>query len=139
MSAAATVPPAVRTEYYAGADWLDEVRKEPVSEFGRRVADLVGWWQRGIYHLQNDVLRADWSGDRFITFTIYSNGLSTFDNSMLTRLVVGAHDRAIRVEISPAGPHRLRLMFHPREPELEELFHRRHPTIERAIEYERAT
>lgn len=34
---------------YMGADWLEG--KKPMSAFGRRVADMLGEWARGIYHI----------------------------------------------------------------------------------------
>lgn len=56
--------------------------------------------------------------------------LSTFDTDALTRLVILAHDLAIRVEIRPAM-HNVRVLAHQRTRE-GSLMHR-HPTIEEAI------
>jgi hypothetical protein len=97
-----------------GTEWLRSCRKE-VSENGSRVAELVNWWLKGIYHAQADVLRADWSGDYVILTLGRWHNLSTYDFDGLTRLVVGAHDAAIRVQIEPCNPRYLRVSFHPRK------------------------
>ena len=57
---------------------------------------------------------------------------ATFDFDRLTRTVVMAHDRMIRVEICPSGPGMLGLVLfkrHTREGPMRQ----RHPTIEEAI------
>jgi hypothetical protein len=57
--------------------------------------------------------------------------LATFDADDLTRLVLLAHDRCIRVEVGQGGPNRLRIAIHKRE--REGRMYGRHPTIEQAI------
>jgi hypothetical protein len=102
--------------YGWGADWLRRNGKE-VSEAGARVAELVDWAWDGIYHL-DAVKRTAWNGSR-VQITIYApnytSDLTTFDGSLLTKLVIGAHDHAIRFGISAAGPKYLRLDFWPRD------------------------
>lgn len=97
-----------------GTAWLRGCGKD-VSEEGARVAELVNWWLRGIYHAQADVLRADWSGDWVVVTMGRWHNLSTYDFDGLTRLVIGAHDAAIRVQIEPCNPRYLRISFHPRK------------------------
>lgn len=58
--------------------------------------------------------------------------LSTFDFDELTRLVLLAHEKCIRVEISQGGINRLRIAIHKRA--REGSIYQRHPTIEQAIE-----
>ena len=57
---------------------------------------------------------------------------ATFDFDRLTRTVVMAHDRMIRVEICPSGPGMLGLVLFKRHTR-EGPMHQRHPTIEEAI------
>lgn len=57
--------------------------------------------------------------------------LSTFDSDDLTRLVLLAHDRCIRVQVEQGGPNRLRIAVWKRGREGQ--FCERHPTIEQAI------
>ncbi len=109
-----------------GTAWLRGCGKE-VSENGARVAELVNWWLRGIYHAQGPVLRANWSGE-WVTFCV-SGDLATFDNGDLTRLVVGAHDAAIRVSIEGAANGYLRLMFSPRSRQGIHGLYDSHPTM----------
>jgi hypothetical protein len=62
----------------------------------------------------------------------YDRSLSTFDFNGMTRLVLLAHDRCIRAEVSMAGM-KLRIAIHKRHGRDGEMSHR-HPTIESAIE-----
>lgn len=113
---------------YSGADWLRANKKE-LSEFGAKAADLIGDWQRGIYHIHNQALRADWSNDRWVSVS-YPGYLSTFDWNDLTRLVILAHDRCIRVMIEPNMRY-LKITMHPRTRGGD--LYNRHDTIEDAI------
>ena len=54
-------------------------------------------------------------GDRWLE-TNHCGDLSTADGDLLTRLVVLAHDAAVRVEISSSGPYMGKVMLHPRRP-----------------------
>lgn len=116
------------TEKYAGADWLHEM-KIPMSEFGAQAANLIGDWQRGIYHVQCQAINTDWTRERFVRL-IYHGYISTFDDNDLTRLVVLAHDRCIRVQVAPCMRY-LEIMLHPRERTGGLSY--RHDTIEDAI------
>lgn len=104
-----------KARYGWGARWLRQNGKE-VSDAGARVAELVDWVWDGIYHCDG-VKRAAWNGDH-VAITIeaytYTTDLTTFDGSWLTKLVIGAHDHAIRVGISAAGARHIKLDFWPR-------------------------
>ena len=123
--------------YGWGARWLRQNGKE-VSEAGARVAELVDWAWDGIYHLEG-VTRAAWNGDR-VSITVYApkytSQLTSFDGSLLTKLVIGAHDHAIRLGVSAAGPRFVTLDFWPRERDAHPFDS--HPTIEdRLTKWER--
>lgn len=68
-----------------------------------------------------------------IKCAVWGGKLATFDFDYLTRLVVLAHDRCVRVEVVSSGPGHVGLELHKR-------FGRdggvseRHPTMEQAIE-----
>jgi len=59
-------------------------------------------------------------------------GLATFDFNELTRLVIMAHDKCIRVEIMPKGRDTMIIGIWKRE--REGSMSHRHPTLEDAIE-----
>lgn len=113
-----------------GPAWLRE-NKKVVSPVGERVAQLVDWWVDGIYHAQEAVLKADWSNELYVLLK-WPGEMSTFDFAQLTRLVVGAHDLAIRVQIEPLNMRYLTIYFHPRE-RVGSQSADRHPTIEMAL------
>lgn len=47
---------------------------------------------------------------RYVECNVFDH-ISTYDNTTLTRLVLGAHDECIRMEIRSSGPSRLKLLF----------------------------
>lgn len=102
---------------YSGHKWLMSAHKltdDSISQLGKDVADLLGDVFLGIYHLDQKALaRVDWKNDRWISF-VYYGGLATVDGNELTRLIVLAHDRMMRVEIDGAANKYLRLTFHQR-------------------------
>ncbi len=113
---------------YAGSDWLKCNKVANLSPFGERVADLLGYWVTGIYHLDG-IEKRDWSSCDMIEITVRTE-LSTFDYRNLTTLVLLAHRMAIRVAIIPAG-RVLKIRFSERQ-RTGSVFDR-HPTIEEAI------
>jgi hypothetical protein len=58
--------------------------------------------------------------------------MATYDGNELTRLVLLAHEKCIRVQVEQGGPNRLRIAIWKRERE-GDMF-QRHPTIEQALE-----
>ncbi len=100
---------------YAGADWIQSALKRELSPLGEAVADLLGDVFTGIYHLDaKQLAKVEWDDNQSITVRLYYQSLSTFDDENLTRLVVFAHDRMVRVSISAVAPKLLELMFHQR-------------------------
>ena len=85
----------------------------------------------GAHHIPGDLKQKG----SYIECNVYS-GLSTYDNTTLTRLVLGAHDECCRMEIQASGPGRLKLLFSDRKrpEECGELpLMNGHATIEQAI------
>lgn len=62
--------------------------------------------------------------------------MATFDFQLLTRAVIFAHDRLIRLEISAASREYLRLTCYKRE-KRDGKFYESHPSIESAIAFNR--
>lgn len=97
---------------YEGANWIARRRYgKNISAFGREVADILGGFAKGIYHMnETSLAKANWADDSFIEVTAEGE-LSTFDDSNLTILVLLAHDRGIRVGIGGLANHYVRLCF----------------------------
>lgn len=108
------------TSKYSGSEWVEscysnENPPRKMSDFGRKVADLLGQVYQGIYHIERDILRADLSTPDYISLTLSAfRDYSNFDGSTLTMLVVMCHDAGIRFELQPAGPKYFRFLFHHR-------------------------
>lgn len=61
----------------------------------------------------------------------HTGSLATYDFNELTRLVILAHDRCVRVQVEQGGPNRLKIAIWKRA--REGSMYERHPTIEQAI------
>jgi hypothetical protein len=124
---------------YSGADWIEGTRKhwknqdKPMSELGRKVADLLGQAYEGIYHLPDNTLeKANWSGE-VIEITIHDgHQMATYDADTLTVLVLLCHWMNVRLRIKAAARVYLRLVF--QDVERTCFFREGHPTLDEAIE-----
>lgn len=116
---------------HSGAAWLRQCQITNISPLGERVADLLGDLLGGLHRLDRSS-PVDWSNPHWIEVR-WRSDLSTFDFNNLTRLVLLAHDRAVRVTISPRSHQYLTLLFHPREHGEELRIDQRHPTVEQAL------
>lgn len=81
---------------------------------------------RGEHHFPSDIkpFGEGWSMS-------HMGDLSTYDGDELTRLVLLAHEKCIRVEIDSGGPRRVRISIWKRE--REGAMHTRHPTIDQVL------
>jgi len=94
-----------------GSEWVRSSKKE-LSPFGEDVADLLGQVFDGIYHISDAVWKTDFTGEKFITMSIYENGnFATYDSDYLTRLVLLAHEKNIRVCIRASTHNYLKIEF----------------------------
>jgi hypothetical protein len=99
--------------------------KSELEPFEVRAEKMLDRVFRGIYHVSSlKKEKRHW--------TCITNHISTFDFDEMTRLVLGAHEYCLRVDIGNGGPHRLKVFISPRE--REGLVYDRHPTIEQAIQ-----
>lgn len=105
-----------------------ELKKEEATKF---FADFYG----GEHHILSPLKEF---GEGWCTLD--HRQLATFDFDELTRLVVMAHDRGIRVTIMPSSPKVLKIALHKREKADGEarLNVHNHPSLERNVEKIRA-
>lgn len=118
------------------ADWVEENYKLQLNEFQRKAVRLLCRGMRcGPYDLDRTFKTAEWGGDHYARFVVYARGgrLCTIDGDGLTRLVIGAHEEMIRVDVSPHTFHHLEIMMHQRHSR-ESGIGVRHPTIEQAVD-----
>lgn len=118
-------------DQFAGAEWLKKAYpKKEVSPLGLKVADILGFVFKGLYHLGN-LPKIEWA-DPYSIVVPLRRSLSTYDFSDLSQLVIVCHDECVRLEISAHTFQHLKLMFHQRQ--REGGINERHPTIEKQIE-----
>lgn len=117
-------------DLYDGTAHLCSIGVQGISPLGERVARLLAIWLDGLHHLK--VAReVEWN-DPYCIEVRWGRELSTFDNSLLTRLVLLCHQHALRLEISPRSRGYLTLLFHGRAHEAARM-DKRHPTIQQAL------
>ena len=105
---------------YYRQDWMSADQ----WECARMVADLCGGW-----HHVSGPIRPHGVG---IRCGMADHRLATFDHHLLTRAVIMAHDRCIRLELAASSPGRIGMRLwkrHTREGSIME----RHPTIHEAV------
>ena len=83
---------------------------DPVSDGMVRCAWVLCHAYSGAHHVGTVKFGL---GDQWMEATHYSEA-ATADGDVLTRLVVLAHDAAVRISISAGGPRNIRIMLHPR-------------------------
>lgn len=117
---------------FAGLDWLKaNQRVKEISPLGERVAELLGEWAGGIYHIAG-IEKAEWGNPYFIEVRLGYKNMATWDAADLTHLVFLAHWLCIRVEVTPKSSNTLCLLFHGREREGQ--IYKRHPRLDEAVE-----
>lgn len=104
-----------------------KIENPAVDERTQRIESTVARAFRGLHHVR----RIKRHSATFWEVNVF-DGISTFDHDTLTRLVIAAHDYAVRVELSQSGPGQIKIHLHARK--REGAMHERHPTIEQAIE-----
>ena len=113
---------------------------EPLRLTREDAVAFFGALFRGEHHIPNGSRRgADGVTPYGLGWCVFDDGTdwATFDFSELTRLVFLAHDRCLRVEMTPARNGKLKIAIGRREREGAQ--GRRHPTLEKAVEAWRAT
>ena len=106
---------------YAGAGWLDMAlpQERPISDFGVKVANVLGQAYLGIYHIRSAVLskKVDW-GDLGVISVTVGGELATYDGSVLTYLVLCCQAAGIGVDICGSFQHYTKLVFSDNRPSI---------------------
>lgn len=116
-----------------GPSWIKKAfhPKREMSSLGEDAARLLNDLYAGIYHIQPECSRVDWSDEHHIEIVLYGCW-SSFDYDNLTRLVFLAHDYALRVQMDARANGYIRLMFHRRQRNGD--LYQRHPSLEQAVQ-----
>jgi hypothetical protein len=129
MKAIKTEAPVVRSE---AAKWVENRCGVTLSAFQVECVDLL----RRAFRAEPEALpivwdRVQWEWGAAVIFPALCARLATFDSDALTRLVIGAHDNAIRVALYPRSANRQNIAMCPRGRRGADC--ERHPTIEEAV------
>jgi hypothetical protein len=108
-------------------EWINGFREPWMSDEQWYCYQLLADLFRGFHHI-NVKVKPFGRGIEINPFIT----LSTYDFSLLTRMVLLCHDRCVRGEIMPSGPGRLKFAFHKRQ--RDGRMFERHPTIEEVLE-----
>ncbi|QIG68671.1 hypothetical protein EVB67_021 [Rhizobium phage RHph_TM3_3_14B] len=109
------------------------IPQDRLTDFNRRAIGLLcRGFGLGPWNIPVNWDRVKWGSECHTEFVTSGHGLATWDFNRLTRLVIGAHDECIRVEISPRAFRYLSIEMWPRQGR-EGCMSVRHPTIEEAI------
>ncbi len=103
--------------------------RKTMSEAQTACLDLLCEVFHGEHHTPDRI----YAFGRGIKCNVFGSQMATFDFDYLTRLVVLAHDRCVRVEIAPSGPGRVGLALFKRAGRDGSIYDR-HPTMEQALE-----
>ena len=113
--------------------WVEEMLGRELSDFHRRCVVLICQAMRcGPYDFSRTFETAEWNWGSGVRFRIERPQFATYDTDGLTALVFGAHDEAIRVEITPATFRHLDVTMHPRRRDAAGQW-ARHPSLEHAM------
>lgn len=117
---------------FDNAGWVEAHIKRKLTPFQRRVAEIVGIIGSNAYNAPVKWEKVDWEYGFGGVAVVWGNGhLATYDFMPLTTLVFLCHDARMRVQIEPAGPRGLRLVFFQRRES--GTIGQRHPNLDEAI------
>lgn len=103
-------------------DWMSDDQWECYE----MIADIF----LGFHHISGKL--HEW-GNGIKLNTTSVNCFASFDFDRLTRAVIMAHERCIRLEICPSGPGMLGIILYKRHSRNGSIYER-HPTIEEAVQ-----
>ena len=119
----------------AAADWVErnsDIRIKLNADQRAAVGLLVDAMNTGVYNLSVNWNKVRWD-DKGARFCMYAGGgLGTYDFNHLTRFVILAHDRCMRVYIEPCNRQHLYIWIHQRDPWAGEMA-RGHDTLDQAV------
>ena len=107
-------------EKYYRESWMSDDQ----WECAQMIADISQGW----HHVTGKII--EWG--RGIKYSCHASRLATFDYEGLTRAVIMAHDRCIRLELAASSPGRVGLCLWKRHTRTGDRMSR-HPTIHEAV------
>ena len=108
-----------------------KVQPETLTEFQRKVCDIIGMVGGGIYNAPIAHSTIDWSYGFGGASVVWKHDMASFDFNELTALVFLCHEARIRCSVCSAGPRQLRISFWQRSHEGD--MAKRHPNIDEAV------
>lgn len=114
------------------AEWVETYLHRQLTPFQARCAEIIGLISSGAHNAPVKWEKVEWEWGHKGVAALWNRGcLSTFDFCALTSLVFLCHEARIRLEITPASPQALRLVFFQRA--AEGRISARHPNLSEAV------
>ena len=124
-------------------EWIEKKYNLTVSKFMREVLDILDCVYSGLHHTNyyEQFKKSKYCETLFAEYVDRANELSTYDFNRLTKLVVLAHDKGIRVSVSSDRKKGLVICFHNRmgKRHNDHPMNQRHPTLSKAVKQVRST
>ncbi len=86
---------------FSGSSWVENSYKCKLSPRIRDVMDVIGQVWAGIYHINCSLWTKELLETRKFVLLKLTSPIATYDDSVITGLVILCHDLAIRLEIRP--------------------------------------
>jgi len=96
---------------YAGADWLQSRIDFELSPLARKVADLMGQVECGLYHWDCVIGQEGWKEKDRIALLHNERLITHGSHCSLTLLVLLCHQQKIELTIEPCSDNWIRLIF----------------------------
>lgn len=139
LEEAPSTPPTEAPERYTteAGRWVESTTKRLLLPWQHDAMAVLGAMSHGIHNFPTKLKNAEFD-PRYIKVNFPRMGMATYDFDRLTRLVIAAHDKLIRVELTPCNFQYTTMMLHPRWGRTGGMS-QRHSSIDDAVEGFRIT
>jgi hypothetical protein len=113
------------------AEWMARYLKRELTEFEKKVVDILGMVGAGIYNAPINPDKINWKYGFDGISVVWQREMASFDFGQLTMLVFLCHAARIRIQIEGCAPRNMRLVFFQRQSKGDMAI--RHPDLQEAV------
>lgn len=89
---------------------VKELFEKDMTEDQKYCYDFLCNVFKGSWHIAGRIYSEDWEGIKYVHYS----DLASWDNNLLTRFIVLAHDYSIRINIKPSSNKTMNILIHKR-------------------------